>query len=35
LCKNIEKITNEKSVQNNYMCKNNEYKDFDDLKLSC
>ena len=29
LCKNIEKITNEKSVQNIYMCKNNEYKDFD------
>ena len=29
LCKNIEKITNEKTVQNIYMCKNNEYKDFD------
>ena len=29
LCKNIEKITNEKSVQNIYMCKNNEYKDFE------
>lgn len=28
LCKNIEKITNEKNVQNIYMCKNNEYKDF-------
>ena len=26
---NIEKITNEKIVQNIYMCKNNEYKDFD------
>ena len=25
---NIEKITNEKKVQNIYMCKNNEYKDF-------
>jgi very-short-patch-repair endonuclease len=29
LDKNIEKITNEKLVQNIYMCKNNEYKDFD------
>lgn len=29
LCDNIEKITNENRVQNNYMCKNNEYKDFD------
>lgn len=29
LCQNIEKITNEKRVQNIYMCKNNEYKDFD------
>ena len=28
LCKNIEKITNEKVVQNIYMCKNNEYKYF-------
>ena len=28
LCKNIEKITNEKIVQNIYMCKNNEYKYF-------
>jgi very-short-patch-repair endonuclease len=26
---NIEKITLEKRVQNIYMCKNNEYKDFD------
>lgn len=26
---NIEKITNENKVQNIYMCKNNEYKDFD------
>ena len=26
---NIEKITNENRVQNIYMCKNNEYKDFD------
>jgi very-short-patch-repair endonuclease len=26
---NIEKITNENGVQNIYMCKNNEYKDFD------
>ena len=25
----IEKITNENRVQNIYMCKNNEYKDFD------
>jgi len=29
LCKNIEKITIENRVQNIYMCKNNEYKDFD------
>ena len=29
LCKNIEKLTDEKIVQNIYMCKNNEYKDFD------
>jgi very-short-patch-repair endonuclease len=29
LIDNIEKITNENSVQNIYMCKNNEYKDFD------
>ena len=29
LCLNIEKITNENRVQNIYMCKNNEYKDFD------
>jgi very-short-patch-repair endonuclease len=29
LCENIEKITKEKKVQNIYMCKNNEYKDFD------
>jgi len=29
LCENIEKISNEKTVQNIYMCKNNEYKDFD------
>ena len=29
LCKNVEKITNEKIVQNIYMCKNNEYKYFD------
>ena len=28
LCENIEKITKEKIVQNIYMCKNNEYKDF-------
>jgi hypothetical protein len=26
---NIEKFTNENRVQNIYMCKNNEYKDFD------
>jgi len=26
-------ISNEKIVQNIYMCKNNEYKDFDSLKL--
>lgn len=29
LITNIEKITNDNSVQNIYMCKNNEYKDFD------
>jgi very-short-patch-repair endonuclease len=29
LINNIEKITNENRVQNIYMCKNNEYKDFD------
>ena len=29
LCGNIDKITNENRVQNIYMCKNNEYKDFD------
>ena len=29
LCDNIEKITNENRVQNIYMCKNDEYKDFD------
>ena len=29
LINNIEKITNEKIVQNIYMCKNDEYKDFD------
>ena len=29
LLSNIEKITNENRVQNIYMCKNNEYKDFD------
>ena len=29
LCKNIEKLTDEKVVQNIYMCKNNEYKYFD------
>jgi very-short-patch-repair endonuclease len=29
LIQNIEKITNEERVQNIYMCKNNEYKDFD------
>ncbi len=29
LCENVEKITNESKVQNIYMCKNNEYKDFD------
>jgi very-short-patch-repair endonuclease len=28
LCENIEKITYENRVQNIYMCKNNEYKDF-------
>jgi len=29
LCDNIEKITNDNRVQNIYMCKNNEYKDFE------
>ena len=29
LTNNIDKITQEKIVQNIYMCKNNEYKDFD------
>ena len=29
LCDNINKITNENRVQNIYMCKNDEYKDFD------
>ena len=29
LINNIEKITSENRVQNIYMCKNNEYKDFD------
>jgi very-short-patch-repair endonuclease len=29
LCENIEKIKNENIVQNIYMCKNGEYKDFD------
>ncbi len=29
LCDNIEKITTENRVQNIYMCKNNEYKNFD------
>jgi very-short-patch-repair endonuclease len=29
LCENIEKNTNDNRVQNIYMCKNNEYKDFD------
>jgi len=29
LCENIEKITNENRVQNIYICKNDEYKDFD------
>ena len=28
LCENIEKIIYEERVQNIYMCKNNEYKDF-------
>lgn len=32
LCHNIEKITNEKRVQNIYMCKKDEYKDFDLLR---
>lgn len=31
LCENIEKITNENRVQNIYMCKNNEYKDFESI----
>jgi very-short-patch-repair endonuclease len=30
LTNNIEKITDEKTVQNIYMCKNNEYKDFNE-----
>jgi very-short-patch-repair endonuclease len=30
LTNNIEKITNEKTVQNIYMYKNNEYKDFNE-----
>ena len=29
LINNIENITNDNRVQNIYMCKNNEYKDFD------
>jgi very-short-patch-repair endonuclease len=29
LCDNIQKLINENRVQNIYMCKNNEYKDFD------
>jgi very-short-patch-repair endonuclease len=29
ICENIENITNNNRVQNIYMCKNNEYKDFD------
>ena len=29
LCENIEKITTEKRVQNIYMCKKDEYKDFE------
>ena len=29
LCENIEKITNENVVQNIYMCKKDEYKDFE------
>ena len=29
LINNVEKISEEKIVQNIYMCKNNEYKDFD------
>lgn len=29
LSENIEIISNENRVQNIYMCKNNEYKDFD------
>jgi very-short-patch-repair endonuclease len=29
---NIEKISKETTVQNIYMCKNNEYKDFDNLQ---
>ena len=29
LCENIKKITDENKVQNIYMCKNNEYKDFE------
>jgi very-short-patch-repair endonuclease len=33
LCENIEKMSNENKVQNIYMCKNNEYKDFDIINL--
>jgi hypothetical protein len=29
LLNNIDKIVNDKSIQNIYMCKNDEYKDFD------
>jgi hypothetical protein len=29
LISNIEKVSNENGVQNIYMCKNNEYKNFD------
>jgi hypothetical protein len=29
LCKNIETITNDNRVQNIYMCKKDEYKDFE------
>lgn len=31
LCETIEKITNEIRVQNIYICKNNEYKDFENI----
>jgi len=34
LCENIELITKENRVQNIYMCKNNEYKDFDIIQLT-